>query len=368
MTTELWIAPGGDDANPGTKDQPLATLERARAVLRALPHPKGATVWLRGGVYSRTQTFFLQEQDSGAAGAPIVYRACPGEEPRLVGGVEVTGFEPVTDPITLARLPETVRGKVLETDLRAQGLTDLGELRPRGFGRPTVPAALELFFSGKPMVLARWPGGKYTWTTGLPSDSDIRTIGKGEEGFHYRDDILREWPDTEDLWVYGYWVYDWADGHEKVTSVDPESGWIRTAPPYPIYGYRTAQRFEFYNLLEHLARPGEYYVDRKTGRLYFYPPEEITEGSAWVSLLEQPLVAMENVAHVALEGLTLEVARGNGVEVTGGESVVLAGCTLRNLGNWGVKVEGGRRHCVLSCNLHDLGEGGSASAAGTCRR
>ena len=368
-TTELYVAPQGNDQNPGTGTSPFATLERARDALRELKAqdglpPGGVTVWLQGGIYHRTESFSLSEEDSGTAEAPIVYRGCPGEEPRLVGGVEITDFQPVTDPEVLKRLREHVHGQVLQADLTAQGITDLGELRPRGYTRPTVPSALEVFFNGQPMRLARWPGHHYTWTTGLPGDSDIRIIGQGEDGFLYHDDILKEWGPVEDLWVYGYWVYDWADGHEKVTSFDPETGHIQTEPPYAIYGYRTGMRFEFYNLLEELNLPGEYYVDRKRGRLYFLPPGEITPGSVWGSLLEQPLLNLEGVSHVTFRELTLECARGNGVEISEGEQVTLAGCTLRNLGDWGVRVEGGQGHAVQSCELHDLGEGAISLSGG----
>lgn len=369
--TELYISPEGNDQNPGTEAQPLATLERARDAIRELQAsgglpPDGVTVWLKGGVYHRTESFCLSEEDSGTAEAPILYRACPGEEPRLVGGVEVTDFQPVTDPEVLKRLREHVHGEVWQADLTAQGITDLGELRPRGFNRPTVPSALEVFFNGQPLRLARWPGTQYTWITGVPGVGNIRNSGRPEEGFLFEDEVLERWRNVEDLWVYGYWEWDWADSHEKVASLDPDRGLVKTEPPYApcSKGFRTGQRFQFYNLLEELNLPGEYYVDRKTGRLYLLPPAQITPGSVWVSLLEEPLLKLEGASHVTFRGLTLECARGTGVEISDGEQVTLAGCTIRNLGDWGVRVEGGHGHAVQSCELHDLGEGAISLSGG----
>jgi hypothetical protein len=46
----VWISPDGDDANPGTKEQPLVTL---RAAYAALP-PGGGTVRLHPGNYRVT--------------------------------------------------------------------------------------------------------------------------------------------------------------------------------------------------------------------------------------------------------------------------------------------------------------------------
>jgi Right handed beta helix region len=46
FATEYYVAPTGDDANPGTQDQPFATLQHGNDVAKA-----GDTVWLRGGTY-----------------------------------------------------------------------------------------------------------------------------------------------------------------------------------------------------------------------------------------------------------------------------------------------------------------------------
>ena len=66
-------------------------------------------VEIRGGVYELARPLELSAQDSGTEGAPIVYRARPGEEVRLVGGVQVKDFKAVTDPNVLSRLEESAR-------------------------------------------------------------------------------------------------------------------------------------------------------------------------------------------------------------------------------------------------------------------
>ena len=115
---ELYVAPDGNDTNPGTRAAPLKTLEAARDALRKLkseqpPLAGGATVWLRGGVYRITKTFELDERDSGTQDAPIVYRACENEQVCLSGGRELdpAAFRPVTDPAVLQRWPEVSRAR-----------------------------------------------------------------------------------------------------------------------------------------------------------------------------------------------------------------------------------------------------------------
>ena len=157
----LYVSPSGNDAWSGTlaapsaanSDGPFASLERARDEIRnrtkagGLPDG-GVTVWIAGGVYERNRAFELGPADSGTEKSPIVYRGQPGAEVRLIGGKRVTGFRPVSDPAVLQRLDPAARGKVLQADLKAQGITDYG--RPSGGG-------IELFFQDKPMTPARWP-------------------------------------------------------------------------------------------------------------------------------------------------------------------------------------------------------------------
>ena len=150
MAKELFVAPGGSDQNSGTKEKPFATLERSREEVRILQRkeglPKGGViVWLRGGTYEFNETFELTKEDSGTKDAPIVYRAFEGEEVRLAGGkgIPSSAFKTLTDSTILKRLVPAANGKVLQVDLKAQGITNFGEMKVRGFGHPLVPSALE---------------------------------------------------------------------------------------------------------------------------------------------------------------------------------------------------------------------------------
>ncbi|MGC4116380.1 MAG: right-handed parallel beta-helix repeat-containing protein [Myxococcales bacterium] len=169
---EFFVATDGDDGNPGTLEQPFATLEKARtaarAVLQAGAPERGVAVTLRAGLYPRAATFTLGSADKGTAERPMVYRSRPGERARLVGGraLPSTAFTVVgaSSPVW-TRLDAAAQGKVVSIDLKAQGITDFGTLVPRGFGS-SGPAALELFVDRKPLPLARWPD---------PSENDVLT-------------------------------------------------------------------------------------------------------------------------------------------------------------------------------------------------
>lgn len=77
---DLYVSTTGSDAAPGTKDQPLATLERARDLAREAHKAAGAPqrVILRGGSYFLKQPLVLAPEDSG-----LTVTALPGETPVL---------------------------------------------------------------------------------------------------------------------------------------------------------------------------------------------------------------------------------------------------------------------------------------------
>lgn len=370
---DFYVAPTGSDSNDGTAAKPFLTCERGRQALRELIAGNklpvgGLTVWLRGGDYIRTNEFELSKLDSGTATSPVTWQAYRGERARLLGGRLLTGFTKLKQSDIVPRLDEKARDHVLELNLHDLGITDFGEMKSRGFGRPATPAHSELFFAGRPMTLARWPNeGEWEKIAGFPEssgqgDDHGGKIGDPKGGFYYAGERPRRWKDPTGVWVHGYWAWDWANSYERIAELDPERHFIQTAAPYGLYGFRKGQRIQFVNVLEELDSPGEWFLDRKGGMLYFWPPETAaSQGAkpeAILSLLGEPLIKLSDASHITVRGFILEGTLGNAVEIRGGSSNRVAGCLIRNIGNNGVVVQGGTLHAVSGCDILDTGDGG----------
>lgn len=343
-------------------DGPFKSLQKARDAIRQLKRdgrlPKGGvTVQLRGGVYPLTETFELTSEDNGAEGSPVVYRAYRAEEVRLSGGKEITGFGPIADPAVMSRIDPANRDKIVKADLRREGVTGFGQLKPRGFGRPMYPAALELFFQDRPMQLARWPNTGWVKIAATPG-------GKNAGKFQYEGDRPKRWSEAEEIWLHGYWTYDWADTYEQVKSINIETRRIATFEPHGAYGYTKGKRYYALNILAELDAPGEWWLDRDSGVLYFWPPAPLSDGRAFVSILEQPMISMRDVSHIELQGLTLECTRGTAVKIIGGSSNTVSRCRFRNIGNAAIDISGGTNNGVLGCEIHDTGDGGIILSGG----
>ena len=89
----LWVSPDGDDSGPGTEEQPLRTIERARDIVRTLNREMSddITVFI-GGTYRITRPIEFGPDDSASNGFSIVYTAAPGAHPVVSGGFPVAGW------------------------------------------------------------------------------------------------------------------------------------------------------------------------------------------------------------------------------------------------------------------------------------
>lgn len=372
QAANFYVAVNGNDTWSGTlatpnkkkTDGPFATLERARDEMRKLKKesglPKGGvTVELRGGVYERAQAFELTAEDSGTAEAPVTYRAKKGEEVRLVGGKVVTGWKPVTDPAVLGRLDESARGKVVQADLKVLGITDFGDVAATG-------KRLEFFFQDKPMTVARWPNDGFVKIVDLVGGDPMDVRGtKGDKigKFTYNGDRPKRWKEENDVWLHGYWFWDWSDQRHKLESIDMEKHIIAVMPPYHGYGYRKGQWYYAFNVLAELDRPGEWYLKRDNGILYFWPPEDISKAKASVSVIPA-LVTMKDASYVTLRGMILEATRNTAVTLTGGTGSQVVACTIRNTGAWAVNINGGKENGVVGCDIYETANGGISMYGG----
>jgi len=355
----------------GSGEEAFPTLQAARDHLRNLrssgPLSRPTRVVVDSTTLELSQSFTLSAIDGGTAEAPVVYSAEKAGSVRLLGGQRLAHFTPVRDPSVLARLSEDARKNVLQIDLKALGVEPLGSLSSRGFSRPITPAHTELFFDGRRMQLARWPSREWAHIDRPALTGDDQhggQLGDLEAGFFFADSHVDQWQSLEDVWMHGYWGWDWANSYEAVCARDASSGLIRTHPPHGLYGFRSGARFYFLNALEALSQPGDYYANRQSGLLYFWPPAPIESAEAAVSVLDEPLLQIEGTQHVRFEGFSLEYGRGSGIYITDSESVVIADSTVRNVGNHGIVVKGGQRCEVLSCNVYHCGDSGLVLSGG----
>jgi len=417
---DIYVSKTGSDLNNGTKEQPVATIAAAQNLIRRYKSlydlPKGGiTVWISEGEYDQKQAFVLDENDSGEPDKPIVWRAIKNHNVSITGGFRIPTdkFTSVTEGGILKRLNPKITGKILQVNLKDLGISDFGKHTQYGHANAVTEAPLELFFNHQPMILARYPNtgfikiGKVVDKGSVPRIGDYSSRGAV---FEYTDPRHASWIGQKDVWFQGTFNYGFADDMIEVAAIDTVKKQVKLATPH-LYGVANGRDFQQYvahNILEELDTEGEWYLDRKTGVLYFLSPSAIKTASVYISLLEEPIISLEGASHVVLRDLTVEIGRGIGIYLERGSHNLVAGCTVRNVGTSGIFMgqgaqqtfphltvddyegvpisrkignlqghiykystwerQAGTHHGILSCDVYNTGSGGIYVSGGSKRK
>ncbi len=178
--------------------------------------------------------------------------------------------------------------------------------------------------------------------------------------FRFPGSRYQGWSQDNDFWFQGLFKYYWADDSLPGTL---DGGGVVTLADETSYGISAGRPFFALNVVEELDTPGEWYLDRETGVLYFWPPSDLNGSNIAVSLLADPLMTLNRVAHIRFEALTFEMGRKTLVAVNDGDSVRFNDCTFRNSGAYGLTVEGANNR-IEDSRIYNTGAGGVLLSGG----
>lgn len=254
--TILFVSTDGNDQWSGTlaepnadrTDGPFATIGAARDVLRERKLTgrlaQGATVQLRGGRYALSEPILFGPEDSG----PITYTAYPGEQPILDGGRRIDGWRVETH--------EGLTRWVADVPVRAGGW----------YFR-------QLWVNGERRTRARLPKTDYFWIEDVPGQTVTAGLFDGTDTFRAAPGDIQPWNNLQDVEVVA--LHFWIEERMPIASYDPETRLVRSSRR-SMFSLRddVAQRFSRYyveNIGEALSEPGEWYLDRTAGKVYYLP-------------------------------------------------------------------------------------------------
>jgi hypothetical protein len=372
QTADLYVSPAGNDqwsgrlAEPNAEktDGPLATVGAAQQAVRRLKgkqpnRNRPIVVMIRGGTYRLDRPIGFGPEDSGTRQAPIVYRAYGGERPILSGGERITGWQVDDDGRWHVTLEEVKKGRWSFAQLFVD---DQRRFRPR------LPKQ-----------------GYYTIAKEVPPSPEAG--GRGHDRFGFSGEELKaDWANRGDVEVMAF--HQWSASRMRIASIDPKERIVRftgqTRGTSNWAKYLKGHRFRAVNVREALGEPGEWYLDRPTGRLTYIPKPGERPGQTEVVAprLEQLVIFAGDgrqqrwVRHVQLKGLTFahsnwtlapqgqvfpqaDIGLGSAIAAMGARNVLIDGCAVRHTGGYAIAFGPGCRNNRLeSCELFDLAGGG----------
>lgn len=345
---DSFVAPTGDDTNPGTIGAPFRTIQRGADALRP-----GDTCFVRAGVYRESVTL----TNSGERGRPVRLTAYPGEV------VVLEGTDPVTTPW------ERHQGSVFRTR--------------------TSLESEQLFVDRRMMMEARWPN---TTTERQFSRDGWATAGPKSAYQLIHDPELAEtgidWTGATAILNVAHQFWSWSRPVLNHRKGGDTFEYRIEMNPFHIEGRRWWHD-DFYYLvgrLEALDAPAEWFLDQE-GWLYLWTPDGADPATRRVEVKQRQYgLTGTGLKHVLVRGLhffactfaldetedcVLEYcnllypsfSRGvpdseeprrtaHGTRVSGSDNTV-RWCSLAHCGNWGIRVRG-LRNSVENCLIHDV--------------
>lgn len=310
---EFWVAPDGDDSNPGSQVQPLASIATAQRQARELRRlakvdtNEPVRIILRGGVYQLDSPLFFRPEDSGTKTSPTLIEAATNEQPVVSGGVWVGGWKKPDSEIP--GLPATARSQVWVADA------------PKFGGR--LLEFRQLWINDRKAIRAREPNGNAL--NRLVAWDKTNQEAWVQWDRHLACPQLTGWKPVPQLEMIIDQVWEIAVLRVKslrletntacLTFQQPESK-IEFEHPWPPVTVTTNYQTPFFlaNAIEFLDSPGEWFEDPAAGKIYYWPRpgEDLTQAKVAAPALET-LVRVEGtldrpVAHLAFRGIRFEHA------------------------------------------------------------
>jgi hypothetical protein len=286
VAADFYVAPDGKDSNPGTAAAPLATLAEARDAVRrkvaaGLDHD--IVVSVRGGVYPQTEPLVFGLEDSGSEKHSITYTAEPGGKVVLSGARTITGWKKGRGPIWTAELPEAKAGK--------------------WYFR-------QLFAGGRRAIRANTLNGNQWWNLrpqagNTDANNAVITVGV--------DHPIQAWNNISDVEVV--WMFNNDSTRKRLGAVNASNNTFTLPPPHNwLHGfpgeYNVAfpdkpNRCYFENAREFLDQPGEWYLDRATGQLSYYPRpgEDMPAATVVAPVLQNTMLSVQGTPRRRVQNL-----------------------------------------------------------------
>ncbi len=339
-----YVAPDGNDNNDGSIEAPFKTITKAKEKISSSGVPDGGVcVYFRAGeYYMPTGEYFYSAKDGGRPGSPVVYSSYPGERAVFTGAITLDTAHTIPISKQIAnRL--TYPEKVMAIDLEECGVGAIDEMVPSGYSFNPSVANYELYYGEEKLTLARWPNNQYLKTGAIIDRGSRPGFGETENkgfSFEYNENKPAHWENTDDVWMSGAWSREWAYSNIKIDKINVENNTITTIHPSP-YGAESGMPYYYYNVLEELDSPGEWYLDRQNKILYVYPPGSLENTSLSLSYTPYAFLRFSTASNMVFQNIDICRTRANGVTINDNVSnVVFQGCRISNTGLAGISITG----------------------------
>ena len=372
---DFWVSTTGSDLNPGTKEQPFASLHKGIETVAGIfekDSDENCTLWLISGKYFLEKPIVLDVELLKNQEGKFSIKALPGEVPIISGGKEINGWEKLPNGLWKAKLLVNP------------------EKTPR-----------ELFVGDQRAIRARFPNDGFLNVA--KAGSDRRT-----HFFFEPDDFpIPENPKNVELVL----LHDWSITRIPIKEIDISENKLTTVDSigakspdfFHIDHWEPHPRYYLENDIKFLDADYEWYFQKSENAIYIKLPGTVTPNEIPVTIpFTSGLVRLagnerKNIKNIHFEGIIFEHSAWQvpslgycGIQAChfdprpdrDGWAVVPAaikgewiedcsftGCTFQKLGGSGLWLGAGSKSCTISdCLFSDISGNGVMIGEGTDRK
>lgn len=330
----IHVSPTGQDSNNGSSNEPLKTLHAAQEAVRKIRSQKGnIEVILHGGTYQLDKLLHFTNKDSAPEGSYTVFKAKDGEEPIISGGKTITNWQKLTD--FPEHLPQVAQGKVYVADL--DWLNDKTRFHALMSGKTFLPrarsGAIKVFSPGlkadqhahldemKYRTQFHYKVGKVTESKGgkgkkkkkkgkkasLENVLPTTSFAAGDNSKAVSKDPFRQWDNLDDIEIYTQPTKLWLVNYLTVKSIDTDKKVVQLKT-HATYSMSKNPAF-IENAIDFLDKPGEWCINTKTQKIYYWPKSGKPESNLTATYLDE-IIRVEGVTDSSLAGKNEKPVRG----------------------------------------------------------
>lgn len=371
QATNLYVSPKGNKGDDGlSATNPLSSLKEALDLVSVIKKRGNLNapinIFLAGSTYNIEEPVKITHENGGEPGFPLTIKPLDGQQVIFNGARKIEGWKQYKNGIWMASIAEVKDGKW-------------------NFN--------QLFVNGQPKVLARFPNQGYYIVEGFPDGGKEVDYHTDSKRFQFKEgDINSSWKNMSDIRVIVY--HFWSDAHLQIDS-------INTKKHIVIFKYPAEKRFTddfsgdgakyiVENVFEGLDSPGEWFLDRKKGIVYYIPEKgenmNTSEVLAPVTAgyinfegdVHSKMVENVNVENITFQYSNFILPEGDqndmqacfsipaSITAKGAGNITIKGCSFLNLGNFAFDIKAGCRDLnIIQNKLEHIGAGAFKVNGGT---
>lgn len=355
----VYLSPQGNDCNNGSRQAPFLTLHRAFREAMSTDRQDTLYIFAQEGTYTMTQPLTAEK----ALNRPVVVKGNEHAKPVFSGGIRIAGWQPCGQNLYRAFVPEVLQyGYTFE----------------------------QFYVDGKRAIEARTPNKDWFFvesSTEVPHVQGVRSpnyatqkIILHPEDFSSLKTLSNQ--DIKDLRFRFYHKWDNTQKHVEYLDKDSSAIYLQGGGMKPWNPICNGSRYMMYGYRQALDQPGEWYLDRKDGYLYYIPREGENLSSAcciapgltqWIQMHGEADAPLKNIRFENLsfqytayrlpaqgeEPMQAAATAQAGIEFEFADNITFSNCEMMHTGGYAVWFKQGCHHNTVDhCYIADLGAGG----------